>query len=69
MNSVYVDLSWLRMRLLSFVQVCNCCRYGFTYALYVMVMSSAYAVSCSGADGCRMSDVYMLDSVGERTPH
>ena len=32
----------------------------------VMVMSSAYEVSCSG--GCGMSDVYMLKMVGERTP-
>ena len=34
----------------------------------VMVMPSAYEVSCSGAGGCGMSDVYMLKSVGKRTP-
>ena len=33
-----------------------------------MVMSSAYEVSFSGVGGCGMSDVYMLKSVGERTP-
>lgn len=34
----------------------------------VMVMSSAYVVSCTGARGFGMSAVYMLNSVGERTP-
>ena len=34
----------------------------------VMVMSSVYKVSCSGAGGYGMSDVYMLRRVGERTP-
>ena len=36
----------------------------FCSCVDVMVMSSAYRVSCSGAGGCGMSDVYML-SVGE----
>ena len=30
----------------------------------VMVTASAYEVSCSGACGCGMSDVYMLKSMG-----
>ena len=59
------------MRLLSFVHVCNCCRYGGMYTLAVfsmacvdvMVMSSAYEVRCIGAGVCDM-----LMNVGERTP-
>ena len=35
----------------------------------VMVMAYAYEMSCSCARGCGMSYVYMLKSVGERTPH
>ena len=34
----------------------------------VMVMSSAYIVSFTGACGVGVSDVYMLKSVGDRTP-
>ena len=34
----------------------------------IMEMSFAYEIRCSGAGGCGMSDVYMLKSVGERTP-
>ena len=34
----------------------------------VMVMSSAYVVSFTGACGVGVSDVYMLKSVGDRTP-
>jgi len=33
-----------------------------------MVMSSAYVVSCTGGLGFGMSDMYMLKSVGDRTP-
>ena len=33
-----------------------------------MVVQSAYSVSCSGACGVGMSYVYMLNSVGDRTP-
>ena len=76
MNSVHVVLSELSMRLLSFIHVCNCYRYGCMHAfaafllvfIDVMVMVSAYEVSCSGAGGCGMFDMYMLKSVGERTP-
>ena len=32
------------------------------------VMSSAYVVSFTGACGVGVSDVYMLKSVGDRTP-
>ena len=31
-------------------------------------MSSAYEVSCCGAGGCGMPDMYMLKSVGKRKP-
>ena len=34
----------------------------------VMVMSSAYVVSFTGACGVGVSDVYMLKSVCDRTP-
>ena len=34
----------------------------------VMVMLSAYELSCSGTGGCCIFNVYMLKSVGERTP-
>ena len=34
----------------------------------VMVLSSAYVVSFTGACGVGLSDVYMLKSVGDRTP-
>ena len=61
------------MRLLSFVHVCNNCRYCCMDALAeyllvcvdVMGMSYAYEVSCSGAGGRVMSDVYVLKNVGE----
>ena len=34
----------------------------------VMVMSSVYVVSFTGACGVGVSDVYMLNIVGDRTP-
>ena len=34
----------------------------------VIVMSSAYVVSCTESGGSGMSEVYMLKSMGERTP-
>ena len=34
----------------------------------VIVMSSAYVVSCTESGGRGMSKVYMLKSMGERTP-
>ena len=66
-NSVQVVLSGLNMRLLYFIHMCICCNYGCMYALaafllvcvYVMVMSSAYEVSFSGAGGCGMSDAWV----------
>ena len=33
-----------------------------------MVMSSAYVMRCTAGGGVGMSDVYMLNSVGDRTP-
>ena len=64
------------MRLYCFVQAKSLCRYGCMYFLAalvlvcvdVMVMSSAYAMTCTGALGGGMSAVYMLNSVGDRTP-
>ena len=56
-NSVQGVLSVLSMRLLSFINVCNCCVY--VVCVDVMVMSSLYKVSCS-IGGCGMSHVYML---------
>ena len=37
-------------------------------SLYVMVMSSEYVVSFTGACGVEKSDVYMLTNVGDWTP-
>ena len=34
----------------------------------VIVMSSAYVVSCTESGGRRMSEVYMLKSMGKSTP-
>ena len=36
--------------------------------MVLMVMPSAYDVSCSGAGVCGMSDMYMLKSLGEMMP-
>ena len=36
--------------------------------MFLMVMSSAYVVSFTGACGVGVSDVYMLKSVGDSTP-
>lgn len=51
-------------------------RYGCVFVIMVsmflfavcIVMSSAYIVILMSLGGCGMSDVYMLNSVGERTP-
>ena len=75
-NCVHVVLSGWSMTLLYFVYVCISCKYGCVYALAafllvcvdVIVMSSAYELSFSDTGGCAMSDVYMLKSVGKRTP-
>ena len=46
----------------------------FVFAMFmslcvdVMVMSSAYVVSFTGACGVEVSDVYMLKSVGDSMP-
>ena len=46
----------------------------FAFAMFmslcvdVMVMSSAHVVSFTGVCGVGMSDVYMLKSMGDRTP-
>ena len=34
----------------------------------VIVISSAYVVSCTESGGSGMSEVWMLKSIGERTP-
>ena len=47
----------------------------FAFAMFmslcvdVMVVSSAYVISFTGACGVGVSDVYMLKSVGDSTPH
>ena len=69
---VHVVLSGLRMRLF----VSSPCRYDWMFAFVmfmllcvdVMVMSSAYVVRFTGTCGVGVSDVYMLKSVGDRTP-
>ena len=56
--------------------VCISCMYDemFVFAMFmsmcvdVMMMSSAYVVSFTGAYGLRVSDVYMLNNVGDITP-
>ena len=53
-----------------------CCRLGrmLIFAMFmsacgaVIVMSSAYVVSCTESGGSGMSEMYMLKSMGERTP-
>ena len=46
------------------------CMFCCVFLVYVddMVISSAYEVNSSGANDCGMSDVYMLEAGGERTP-
>ena len=71
-----VDLSGFSVRLFCFVQTKTLCRFGCMYFLAalvlvcvdVRVMSSVYAMTCTSALGGGMSAVYMLNSVGERTP-
>ena len=74
---VHVGMSGLRMRLIVCVHVCISCRYYlmFEFAIFmslcvdVMVMSSAYVVSFTGACGVGVSDMYMLNNVADRMPH
>ena len=64
-SSVHVVLSVLRSRSLSFVHLCMTCRQGcmLAFAMFmsvcgaVIVMSSAYVVSCTESDGSGMSEV------------
>ena len=73
---VHVVLYGLRMMLFVRVHVGISCRYDWMFALAmfmslcvdVMVMSSAYVVSFTGACGVGVSDVYMLKSLGDSTP-
>ena len=37
-NSLHTVLSGLKMRLVSFVHVCKCCRYGCMYALAAFLL-------------------------------
>ena len=65
MSSVHVDLSVLRSRSLYFVQLSTSCRWGcmLAFAMFmsvcgaVIVMSSAYVVSCKESGGSGMSEV------------
>ena len=72
MSSVQVVLSVLRSRSLSFVHLSVSCGKGcmLTFAMFmsacgtVIVMSSAYAVSCTESDGSGMSEVYNVEEYG-----
>ena len=67
---VHAVLSGLRMRLFVCVNVCISCRYYLIFAFAmvmslcvdVMVMSSAYVLSFTGACGVRVSDVYTFEN-------
>ena len=75
-NRVQVVLAGFSVKLFCFVQAKSLCMYGCMYFLAalvlvcvdVMVMSSAQAMTSTGALGGSMSAVEMLNSVGERTP-
>ena len=63
-SSVHVVLSVLRSRSLSFVHLSTSCRYCMlAFAMFmsvcgaVIVMSSAYVVSCTESGGSGMSEV------------
>ena len=64
------------MLLFCFVQAKHLCKYGYMCFLAalvlmcvdVMVMSYVYAMTCTSALGGGKSWVYMLNSVGEKTP-
>lgn len=74
--SVAVDLSGFSLRLFCVVQACIVSRYGFIFSLAVfmflcvvcIVRSSAYMVIVVFCGGCGRSEVYMLKSIGDRTP-
>ena len=71
---VHAVLSGLRMKLFVWIRVCISCRYDcmFAFAMLmslcvdVMVLSSAYVISFTGACGIGVSDV--LKSVDDRRP-
>ena len=75
-KGLHAVLSGLRMILFVCVNVFIPCRYDlmFVFAMFmslcvdVMVMSSEYVVSFTDVCGVGVSDVYMLNSVGDRTP-
>ena len=75
-NSVVVVLDLFSVRLLSFIHVFTCSRYGCICCCAVfgfmyddmMVVSSAYVTLFTVCGGVGMSDVYMLNNVGESTP-
>ena len=50
------------------VGMIRCLLYLCSLCVDVMVMSSAYIVSFTGACGVGVSDVYMLKSVGDNRP-
>ena len=68
---VHAVLSGLRMRLFVCVHVCMievCFGYVSVLCVDVMAMSSAYVVGLTDTSGVGVSDVYMLNSVGDMTP-
>ena len=65
-NRVQVVLSGFSVRLFCFVQAKTLCRYGCMHFLTALL--PAYAMTRTGVLGGGMSAVYMLNSVGERTP-
>ena len=75
-KSVAVVLSGFMDRLFSLAQLVTVFMYGcnlsravlWSWWLVVIVMSSAYVISCVCSGGEGISEVYMLNSVGERTP-
>ena len=75
-KSVAVVLEVFRESWFCCVQLCICCKYCCTCVCAVvmlvwverMVMSSAYVMVFTFGGGEGRSDMYMLNSVGERTP-
>ena len=67
-NRVQVVLSECSVRWFCFVQTKTLCRYGcmYLFAAFVLVCVDVMVMSSSLCGG--MSAVYMLKSVGERTP-
>ena len=62
-------LGWYLLSMCVIVGMLVCMHSAFLMvSVDVMVMSSAYDASCSGASGCGRFNAYMLNSMGERTP-